>query len=111
MSGELESAALAVQLSSFSGPVLPDDIADLLAAGLGGICLFGSNTTGGVAGVAELTRAIRAAGPQALVAVDEEGGDVSRLHPGHSPVLGAAGPSAWTWPRPASTSTWARLPT
>lgn len=90
MSGELESAALAVQLSSFSGPVLPDDIADLLAEGLGGLCLFGSNTTGGVAGVAELTRAVRAAGAHVVVAVDEEGGDVSRLHPGHSPVLGAA---------------------
>ena len=86
----LEAAALRVILSSFPGSELPDDIAELLAEGLGGVCLFGSNTTGGVAGVAALTESIRAAGPLALVAVDEEGGDVSRLHPGHSPVLGAA---------------------
>lgn len=86
----LERAALRVLLSSFSGPELPDDIADLLAEGLGGLCLFGSNTSGGVGGVAELTRAIRDAGHDAVIAVDEEGGDVSRLHPGHSPVLSAA---------------------
>jgi len=86
----LERAALRVLLSSFSGPELPAEIAELLAEGLGGICLFGSNTTGGVAGVAELTRAIRAAGHDAVIAVDEEGGDVTRLHPGHSPALGAA---------------------
>ena len=90
LEASLETNALRVLLSSFSGPELPDDIAALLEDGLGGVCLFGSNTTGGVAGVAELTRAIRAAGPHAVVAVDEEGGDVSRLHAGHSPVLGAA---------------------
>ena len=86
----LESAALRVILSSFPGPELPGEVAQLLAEGLAGVCLFGSNTTGGVAAVATLTEAIRVAGPLALVAVDEEGGDVSRLHPGQSPVLGAA---------------------
>ncbi|MBX6388530.1 MAG: glycoside hydrolase family 3 protein, partial [Frankia sp.] len=88
----LESLALRVQLASFPGPALPADIAELLAAGLGGICLFASNVAGsGAAGVAGLTAAVRAANPWALVAVDEEGGDVTRLHVAeHSPVLGAA---------------------
>ena len=74
-----------------------------------------------------LTDAVHAASPVALVAVDEEGGDVTRLHaaPG-SPVLGAAALGAvddlaltrdagplWvpTWRRRASTSTSARSST
>ena len=38
-----------------------------------------------------LTHTIRDAGPRAVIAVDEEGGDVTRLHARDgSPVLGAA---------------------
>ena len=59
--------------------------------GLGGICYFGSNTADGPAALAALSAEIRAANPAAVVAVDEEGGDVSRLHAREpSPVLGAA---------------------
>lgn len=87
----LEAAALRVLLPSFAGPSLPPEWAGLLAEGLGGICLFGSNLTGDHDDVAALTTAIRAAGPDALVAIDEEGGDVTRLHIGTgSPVLGPA---------------------
>lgn len=87
----VEELALRVLLPSFHGSSLPDDWAALLAEGLGGICLFGSNLTGRLEDVAALTAAIRAAGPEALVATDEEGGDVTRLHVAEgSPVLGAA---------------------
>ena len=65
--------------------------ARLLEEGLGGVCLFGSNLTGSLADTAELVAAVRAAGPVALVATDEEGGDVTRLHSGDaSPVPGPA---------------------
>jgi beta-N-acetylhexosaminidase len=86
-----ESLALRVLLASFPGTTLPSDWAVLLNEGLGGICLFGSNTAGGRAAVAELTSAIHAASPDAVIAVDEEGGDVTRLYAATaSPVLGAA---------------------
>src|SRR6478609_5356446 len=87
----LESLALRVQLPAFAGTSLPDDYAALLAEGLGGVCYFGSNTADGLRGVAELSAAIRAANPRAVIAVDEEGGDVTRLHAlDGSPVLGPA---------------------
>jgi len=83
--------ALQVQLASFAGPSLPDEWAQLLADGLGGICLFGSNLDGSLAQVAATTAAIRSARADALVATDEEGGDVTRLHArSASPVPGAA---------------------
>jgi beta-N-acetylhexosaminidase len=87
----LETLALRVQLPAFAGTTLPDDYAELLAEGLGGVCYFGSNTADGPAAVAELSAAIRAANPRAVIAVDEEGGDVTRLHAlDGSPVLGPA---------------------
>ena len=87
----LESDALGVLLPSFRGPALPPDVGGLLEEGLGGICLFGSNLTGSAGDVRALTDAVRRARPDALVAVDEEGGDVTRLHTRTgSPVLGAA---------------------
>ena len=91
MSSSLEQLALRVQLPAFSGTTLPAGYADLLADGLGGACLFGSNTAAGPSVVADLTAAIRAVSPRAVIAVDEEGGDVTRLHAlTGSPVLGAA---------------------
>ncbi|AIY18632.1 glycoside hydrolase [Pimelobacter simplex] len=88
---DVAALALRVQLASFAGPSLPPDWAALLADGLGGICLFGSNLTGTAEDVAVLVAAVRAAGPRALVALDEEGGDVTRLHTREaSPVPGAA---------------------
>ena len=44
MSASVERLALAVQLASFPGTTLPPEWAALLGEGLGGICLFGSNT-------------------------------------------------------------------
>jgi len=86
-----QTAALAVQLPGFAGTALPEEYAGLLAAGLGGICLFGSNTADGPDATTRLVGAIHDAGPGSVVAIDEEGGDVTRLHAVEgSPVLGAA---------------------
>ena len=89
--GARRALALQVLLPGFEGTHLPDDYRALLEQGLGGVCYFGSNTADGPAALAALSRAIREANPSAVVAVDEEGGDVSRLHTREpSPVLGAA---------------------
>src|SRR3954447_11150233 len=91
MSTSVERLALAVQLPAFAGTTLSDPVVALLAEGLGGVCLFGSNTAGGHAAVAALTDAVHRANPAAVVAIDEEGGDVTRLHVADgSPVLGPA---------------------
>jgi len=91
MTDALEQLALRVQLPAFPGTTLAPEVADLLAAGLGGVCLFGSNTAGGPDATAHLTAAVHGASPRAVVAIDEEGGDVTRLHArSGSPVLGPA---------------------
>ena len=88
---DLDSLALRVQLPGFPGTTATDEVLDLLHEGLGGVCLFGSNTAAGSHALAELTAAVETARPNAVVAMDEEGGDVSRLHALEgSPVLGAA---------------------
>lgn len=82
----LERLALAVQLPAFPGPSLPAGWEALLEEGLGGVCLFGSNLPFG-----PLVSSIRAVAPDVVVAIDEEGGDVTRLHSvAGSPVLGHA---------------------
>lgn len=87
----IERLALGVQLPGLDRPVIDADLAKLLGEGLGGVCLFGSSATAGPAGVRRLVAEIHAAGPGAVVAADEEGGDVTRLHAEvGSPVLGAA---------------------
>jgi beta-N-acetylhexosaminidase len=87
----VEELALRVQLPAFPGTTFAPDVLELLSAGLGGVCLFGSNTAGGAEVTARLTAAVHEASPRAVVAIDEEGGDVTRLHArSGSPVLGAA---------------------
>lgn len=71
--------ALGVSMPGFVGTTLPDWLGALLRHGLGGVCLFGHNIES-PSQVAALTRAIHNANPNAIVAIDEEGGDVSRLH-------------------------------
>jgi beta-N-acetylhexosaminidase len=88
---DLEALALRVQLPGFVGTTYDDEVLDVLHAGLGGVCLFGHNTDDGSERLTGLTRSIRDAAPSAVIAVDEEGGDVSRLYGDRgSPVLGAA---------------------
>jgi beta-N-acetylhexosaminidase len=70
---------LAVLLPGFVGPTLPDWLAALLRDGLAGVCLFATNVESRTQ-LRELTRAIRQANPFAIIAIDEEGGDVTRLY-------------------------------
>ncbi|MBN9140849.1 MAG: beta-N-acetylhexosaminidase [Micrococcales bacterium] len=72
-------SAAPVLLPGFVGTELPDWLAARLRAGLGGVCLFAENITSPEQ-LRALTAAIREANPLALIAIDEEGGDVSRLH-------------------------------
>jgi beta-N-acetylhexosaminidase len=76
--GELERLAAGCLLAGFGGPTVPDWLRRWLDAGLGGVVLFARNVESGPQ-VAELTAALRAAREGLVVAIDEEGGDVTRL--------------------------------
>ena len=78
MSGELERTAAACILPGFVGLEPPDWVLRRLEAGLGGVVLFARNVRD-TEQVAELTRGLRAERGDVLVAIDEEGGDVTRL--------------------------------
>lgn len=69
---------LTTLLPGFEGPVAPEWLLGLLREGLGGVCLFDTNVET-PAQLAGLTASLRAANPLAVVAIDEEGGDVTRL--------------------------------
>ena len=77
-SADLRRLALAVVQPGFTGLTAPSWLLERLAEGLGGVALFARNIES-PAQVATLTAAIHAANPAALVAIDEEGGDVTRL--------------------------------
>src|SRR5262249_15932053 len=66
-------------LPSFQGPALPDWVRRLIADGLGGVVLFGSNIRDPEQ-LVRLTSELRAENDTLLIALDEEGGDVTRLH-------------------------------
>lgn len=70
---------LGVLLPAFAGPVLPEWLGRRLDDGLAGICLFGSNVES-PAQLRALTDAVVRRQPAAVIAIDEEGGDVTRLH-------------------------------
>jgi beta-N-acetylhexosaminidase len=78
MSEVSESAILTTVLPGFAGETLPRWLEDRLRSGLGGVCLFAPNISS-LAQLRELTDVIYAANPRVVVAVDEEGGDVTRL--------------------------------
>ena len=78
-SGDLRRAVAGTLLPGFVGTTLPSWLERRLRDGLGGVCLFGQNIES-VKQVRRLTAAIRAANPDAVIAIDEEGGDVTRLH-------------------------------
>jgi beta-N-acetylhexosaminidase len=81
MSGAIVSRRdiLSTLLPGFEGATLPAWVERMLREGLGGVCLFGENVESAEQ-VRALTAAIRAANPAALIAIDEEGGDVTRLY-------------------------------
>ncbi|MGY1807945.1 glycoside hydrolase family 3 N-terminal domain-containing protein [Blastococcus sp. SYSU D00669] len=69
-------------IPGFDGATLPEWVRKALDEGLAGICVYGQNLPPGVDGsdqVAALSAAVRAVSPDALVSLDEEGGDVTRL--------------------------------
>ena len=66
-------------LPGFVGTTLPAWVSTRLRNGLGGVCVFGSNIQS-PAQLRALTDEIYAANPKAIIAIDEEGGDVTRLH-------------------------------
>jgi beta-N-acetylhexosaminidase len=75
---ELERAAAACLFPAFPGTTAPDWILRWGERGIGGVVLFARNVES-PGQLASLTRALRAERGDLLVAIDEEGGDVTRL--------------------------------
>ena len=97
----LRRLALRTLLAAFPGTAPPAWALDLIADGLAGHTLFGYNVVHPDQ-VAAVTAALRAVRTDVLVAIDEEGGDVTRLahatgspYPGNA-ALGAVGDVALT---------------
>lgn len=86
----LRRLAAGTLLVAFRGTTPPGWVLRELEHGLGGVTLFGHNVDGHER-VAALTAALREAGGEPVVSLDEEGGDVTRLayHEG-SPYPGNA---------------------
>ncbi|MFU8853711.1 glycoside hydrolase family 3 protein [Micromonospora sp. SL1-18] len=86
----LRRLALSTLLAAYPGPIPPDWAVDLLGEGLAGHTLFGTNIHD-PAQVAATTAELRAGRPDVIIAIDEEGGDVTRLaHATGSPYPGNA---------------------
>ncbi|WP_213454216.1 glycoside hydrolase family 3 protein [Rhizomonospora bruguierae] len=86
----LRRLALRTLLAAFPGTVPPPWALDLVGEGLAGHTLFGFNIID-PAQVAATAAALRDARPDVLIAIDEEGGDVTRLaHLTGSPYPGNA---------------------
>jgi beta-N-acetylhexosaminidase len=78
---ELERQAAACLLVSFPGRRPPDWLRRWVERGVGGIVLFADNVRDGEQ-VAAFVGALHAERPGLVVAIDEEGGDVTRLEAG-----------------------------
>ncbi|MGG5259048.1 glycoside hydrolase family 3 protein [Phycicoccus avicenniae] len=84
----LEADVLATLQPGFVGTEVPSWLRDAHTAGLVSVCLYGDNI-GPDGGVAEACSALLRDLPGVLLAADEEGGDVTRLHyPGGSTTVG-----------------------
>ena len=75
---DLRRDILTTLLPGFPGLTAPEWLLRRLRDGLGGVCLFGQNLVSADQLLA-LNTALRRANPLAVVAIDEEGGDVTRL--------------------------------
>ncbi len=75
----LERLADAILIPPFPGTTAPRWLLDALYRGLAGVTLFAPNMAAGPAALRKLTRTLRSAAPDLLVAADEEGGDVTRV--------------------------------
>ena len=78
MSAELERLASSCILPGFEGPVVPDWVRRRLAEGLGGVVLYAWNVESRDQ-LRALTDDLRSERADLLIAIDEEGGDVTRL--------------------------------
>ncbi len=82
---EIDRLVNSCLMPGFSGPVVPEWVERALENGLAGICVYGHNlpatgeTDVAAERVRDLSAAVRTVRPDALVAIDEEGGDVTRL--------------------------------
>lgn len=74
--------AAACVMSSFDGPSVPEWLLDRIQHGLGGVCLFAQNVISDHH-VAAITAQLHAARADVVIAIDEEGGDVTRLDAAH----------------------------
>ncbi len=96
----LGALADAILIPPFPGTTAPRWFLDALGRGLAGVTFFGSNVVGDTA---SLTASLRAAAPvEPIIAIDEEGGDVTRVayasgspYPGNA-ALGAVDDVALT---------------
>ena len=79
--GELERLATRCILPGFEGPVVPGWVRRRLADGLGGVVLYAWNVESRDQ-LRALTADLRSERDDVLVAIDEEGGDVTRLEAG-----------------------------
>ena len=79
MSSDRDSQlAAACVMSSFDGTTVPAWLIERIGAGLGGVCLFAQNVIDDDQ-VAAMCATMHAARDGVVIAVDEEGGDVTRL--------------------------------
>ncbi len=90
MTHSLHADVSATLQPGFVGTTVPDWLVGAHAGGLVSVCLYGGNVTASE-GLRPLCTQLRERLPGALIAVDEEGGDVTRLHyPAGSPSVGNA---------------------
>ncbi|RCS83264.1 glycoside hydrolase family 3 N-terminal domain-containing protein [Brachybacterium alimentarium] len=85
-----DADVLGVLMAPFTGTDLPDWMGDVLEAGLASVILFGHNTPDPETTRA-LARAVHARSEDCVVAIDEEGGDVTRIQA----ATGSPLPTAW----------------
>ncbi len=74
----LDRLADAILIPPFGGHAAPDWVLAALRDGLGGVTVFGPNIADH-AQLAALTARLRSAAAEPLIAIDEEGGDVTRI--------------------------------
>ncbi|GGO91684.1 beta-N-acetylhexosaminidase [Wenjunlia tyrosinilytica] len=82
MTQELYRLADACILPGFDGITAPDWLLHRIGEGIGGVVLYHANMAGPER-LANLTGQLRSANPDLVIGIDEEGGDVTRLHLEH----------------------------
>ncbi|MBI1376820.1 MAG: hypothetical protein GC157_04960 [Frankiales bacterium] len=76
---DVRALALRTLMPGFDGAAVPAWLDDALREGLGAVCLYGANVVDRDQ-LRSLCADLHARSPRVVVALDEEGGDVTRLH-------------------------------